>query len=114
MDKVKNEDSVEARPEVDFPSFVDRIYVGASPIVRDLTVKAKGTPCFAVACEATIEGKTLPCDVVTWNPYEEASPGDLPPPAFKEFVCVEPGLVAKDHVLPPQGIAELSQTIIPV
>jgi len=114
QDKVKNTEEVEKRPENDFPSFTDRIYVGEAPIVRDLIVKTKGAPCFATLCEASIDGKTMPCDVVTWNPYEEASPGDLPPPAFKEFVCVEPGLVAKEHELAPKGVAELSQTIIPI
>merc|ERR1712151_1123314 len=115
IDKTKGgEQSVESRHEVDFPSFTDRVYMGDAPIVRDLTVKCGDRTNFASSCEASIDGRVLPCDVVVWNPYEEASPGDLPPPAFKEFVCVESGLVANMQELPIAGRAELSQTIIPV
>eukprot|EP00933_Yihiella_yeosuensis_P033428 TRINITY_DN27133_c0_g1_i1.p1 TRINITY_DN27133_c0_g1~~TRINITY_DN27133_c0_g1_i1.p1 ORF type:complete len:298 (+),score=54.62 TRINITY_DN27133_c0_g1_i1:71-964(+) len=107
-------------PDVVLPSFTDRIYLGESAAEKDLLVGRKGgAPCFAVSNKAEIDHKggireTLPCDVVIWNPYEEASPGDLPPPAFKQFVCVEPGMVAKLHELGPGKVADLSQKIMPL
>ncbi|CAE7906887.1 unnamed protein product [Symbiodinium necroappetens] len=77
---------------------------------------------YAVCNEGSISGKLMPIEIVVWNPYEEASPGDLPPPAFKEFVCVEPGLIGRTaddqflekHELPAKAEACLSQKIIPM
>jgi len=115
IDKAANDaKAVETRADVNLPSFTDRIYIGEAPIVRDLIIKQAGSSCFALTCAANMDGKTTPCDVVVWNPYAEKSPGDLPPPAFNEFVCVEPGLVDRMHQLAPKARAELSQTIIPV
>merc|ERR1711907_828420 len=67
---------------------------------------------YEVSNEAKIGGSAQACDVVVWNPYEEASPGDLPPPAFKNFVCVEPGMVSDFRELAPQASAELSQKVV--
>jgi len=112
-DKVKNEEGLlEDRAEIDFQSFTDRVYEGATPSLKSLVVKSAAAPVFAVTCEARAGGETTACDVVLWNPYEEASPGDLPVPAFKEFICVEPGLVAKFHELAPGAVTELSQNIM--
>jgi glucose-6-phosphate 1-epimerase len=105
----------ESAPEIVLPSFTDRVYMGTAPGAKDVTIGAKedSSAMFAVINEAVIAGEVHPCDVVVWNPYEEASPGDLPPPAFKNFVCVEPGLVSKPYELPTKAVAELSQMIIP-
>lgn len=114
-DKVTGGDpKVETNAEVVLPSFTDRIYAGEAPIAKDVTVKCGGKPIFAVVHEAKVAGEAKACDIVVWNPYVEASPGDLPPPAFKEFICVEPGLVSAMHALPAGAAAELSQKIIPV
>jgi D-hexose-6-phosphate mutarotase len=101
-------------PMVLFPKFTDRVYVAADPGARDVAIVKKngGETMYAVVNEASIGGTPQPCDVVTWNPYEEASPGDLPPPAYKTFVCVEPGMVNKFYPLEPQKTAELSQKIM--
>lgn len=115
VDKVAGgETTKETTNEIRFPSFTDRIYIGEAPVAKDVTVRCKGVPIFAVVNEARVAGDVKPCDVVIWNPYEEASPGDLPPPGFKEFVCVEPGLVNEMYELPAKANAQLSQKIIPV
>merc|ERR1719436_1248261 len=105
----------ETAPQILLPSFTDRVYVGKKPGAKDVTIAKKdGAAMFAVFNEGTIAGEAQPCDVVVWNPYEEASPGDLPPPAFKNFICVEPGLVSRPYELPSSATAELSQKIIPM
>lgn len=116
VDKVAGgETKVESNREVIFPSFTDRIYAGDAPMAKDVTVKdAGGRGLFGVVNEASVGGEQKAVDMVIWNPYEEASPGDLPVPAFKEFVCVEPGLVNSFAGLPPSCSAELSQKIIPL
>lgn len=71
-----------------------------------MTIVQNGSAAYAVSNEGRIAGRAEPVEVVVWNPYEEKSPGDLPPPAFKvgfyiywrarqEFVCVEPGLIGQ-------------------
>lgn len=115
VDKVAGgETKKENEPKIVFPSFTDRVYIGNEAEAKHVTIAQKGGgTLFVVKNEARIEGEVKPCDVVVWNPYEEASPGDLPPPAFKNFVCVEPGLVSKMSELPPKASAELSQIILP-
>lgn len=112
QDKVKNTTGVDGDAALKFPSFTDRVYVGETPSVKSVFVNNGAAPIWAVTCEARKENATAACDVVAWNPYEEASPGDLPPPAFKEFVCIEPGLVANMHELAPGGKVELSQNLM--
>lgn len=117
VDKAAGGDTkVEQSDEIAVPSFVDRIYI-ASGLGRacDVVVRtSKGTPVAMTINEGRIRGELQPCDVVVWNPYESNSPADLPPPAFKEFVCVEPGLVNEFQSLDPNELAELSQRIIPL
>merc|ERR1712190_519200 len=95
-------------------SFTDRVYVCAEAEAKPVTIAKKGgAALFDITNEARIDGKAKPCDVVVWNPFEEASPGDLPPPAFKNFVCVEPGLVSNFKELGPTSSASLYQMIWP-
>lgn len=110
------------------PSFTDNVYIGpaASPSEKDVIILVETRPklpcrraaaprlTFSTANGASIDGSPLPCDVVVWNPYASASPGDLPPPAYKSFVCVEPGLVAESHRLLPRATAAIWQKIVPV
>lgn len=115
VDKVAGgEKKKETNTDIDFPSFTDRIYVGEAPLAKDVVVKSGETGLCAVVNEALINGTPKAVDVVIWNPYEEASPGDLPPPAYKEFVCVEPGLVDTTHELASGSVATLSQKLIPM
>jgi glucose-6-phosphate 1-epimerase len=126
IDKVKGgEEALQEASNVEFPSFTDRVFASCplkdGKLPKAINLKADGK----ILCEcingARFSAEDNPdklvdaesIDVVCWNPYEEASPGDLPPPAFKNFVCVEPGLVSKFYELPPKAVAELSQTIIP-
>jgi len=67
---------------------------------------------FSITNNAFLGGEQQPCDIVVWNPYKDASPADLPPPAFRRFVCVEPGLVATQHQLAPHARAIVSQKIV--
>jgi len=116
VDKVAGgEIKKDSDPEIVLPSFTDRVYVATESGPKNVVVGAKGggAPWFELINEARIAGEATPCDVVVWNPYEEASPGDLPPPAFLNFVCVEPGLVNEMHQLAPKATAELSQKITP-
>jgi len=115
-DKVADETKHETETQILLPKFTDRVYLaGKLCAAKDVMIEKKdGGAIFAITNEASIGGKTNPCDIVVWNPYEEASPGDLPPPAFKTFVCVEPGLVARMYDLEPGAIAELKQKIIPL
>lgn len=115
IDKVAGgETKKQEEAEILLPSFTDRVYIGDAPEAKVVNVAGKGggARLFEITNEATIAGEVKPCDVVVWNPYEEASPGDLPPPAFKNFVCVEPGLVSDFSELAPKAIAELSQTVV--
>jgi glucose-6-phosphate 1-epimerase len=114
IDKVANgEKKEEAEPEILLPSFTDRVYTSTVAEPKDVTVAYKGgADIYEIKNEAKIAGAVQPCDVVVWNPYKEASPGDLPPPAFKNFVCVEPGLVSEFQELQAKAQAELSQTIV--
>merc|ERR1712037_117836 len=110
--KVDNTTKTEGAPHIELASFTDRVYLGAALGAKDVLVGSKAGACVAVTVnEAAVAGQAVPCDVVVWNPYEDKSPGDLPPPAFKEFVCVEPGMVGKFYELAPGASAELSQKI---
>jgi len=117
IDKVAGgETKEETEDQIVLPSFTDRVYVGTEAEAKVVTIHAdKGAEpaLFELINEANVAGEVKPCDVVVWNPYEGASPGDLPPPAFKNFVCVEPGLVSDFSELAPAASAELSQTIVP-
>jgi glucose-6-phosphate 1-epimerase len=101
IDKVAGgENKLETEESIILPSFTDRVYTGTKAEPKDVTVARKGgAASFKITNESRIADAVQPCDVVVWNPYEEASPGDLPPPAFRNFVCVEPGLVSKFHDL---------------
>lgn len=116
VDKLdEGKSKIEDNADVLLPKFTDRVYLGDSalPVEKDVTICNKaGATGFFVVNGATIGGDSTPCDVVVWNPYEEASPSDLPPPAFKNFICVEPGLVAKAHELTPGKEAVVSQKIM--
>lgn len=116
VDKVdEGKEKLQEDADIHLPKFTDRVYMGdlTFPLEKDVVICNKaGATAFFVCNGATIGGENQPCDVVVWNPYEEASPGDLPPPAFKNFVCVEPGLVNKAHELQPSKHAVVSQKII--
>jgi len=114
LDKVdEGKEKVEDNEKIVLPAFTDRVYLGSDPASVKVTIESKDAAFADTACGAIICGEQKPVDVVVWNPYEVASPGDLPPPAFKNFICVEPGLVSKLHELPAGETAELSQTIYP-
>lgn len=121
-DKVAGgEPQEEAREQVDVPSYTDRIYLASEPGAKEVSILSKGTALYKSVNSATPnlggrahEDASSPCDVVLWNPFPEASPGDLPPPAFRGFVCVEPGLVGKFQDLAPKAAMELCQTIVPL
>lgn len=122
LDKVSGDGAKEeSRDKVDLPAFTDSVYLNKAPGPKEVTISTKGgVPLYTTICSATMRaGAQLhpdtgkPCDVVVWNPYEGASPGDLPPPAFRNFVCVEPGLVGEVHDLPAKRSVELEQVIIP-
>jgi glucose-6-phosphate 1-epimerase len=115
LDKVDGGKSkLQDTPVIHLPSFTDRVYIGEGAGDADASIGTKdGRVLDWVSNSATVAGAARPCDVVVWNPYEEASPGDLPPPAFKGFVCVEPGLVADFHELQPTQVAVVSQKVLP-
>lgn len=108
----------ESEARVVLPSFTDRIYFdpSAALVPKDVVIASKGGAggAYVVSNGASIGGAPRPVDIVVWNPYVEASPGDLPPPAFETFVCVEPGLVATAHELAPGFEATVSQSIMPI
>eukprot|EP00931_Biecheleriopsis_adriatica_P051685 TRINITY_DN30007_c0_g1_i1.p1 TRINITY_DN30007_c0_g1~~TRINITY_DN30007_c0_g1_i1.p1 ORF type:complete len:320 (+),score=62.32 TRINITY_DN30007_c0_g1_i1:137-1096(+) len=115
VDKVAGgEMQEEKESEIVLPSFTDRVYVGTNAGPQRAKIAGKGEGAFIADTvqAASIGSETVPVDVVVWNPYEEASPGDLPPPAFKNFVCVEPGMVSDFRELAPNSTAKLSQKII--
>lgn len=114
--------------DLTLPSFTDRVHVGPTDqrgAEKDVLILSRGPsrlgclspqPLRAVAAttnSARLMGEAVPCDVVVWNPHAAASPPDLPPPAYRHFVCVEPGLVAAHHALPAGGQALIGQKIVP-
>lgn len=118
IDKVSGGDTkTESEEKVVLPDFTDRVYINPSEAAGEVKITGEADSLlYTVVNAATTQdgtSKPTPCDVVVWNPYEGASPGDLPPPAYKDFVCVEPLLVNATHKLGPKQSAELSQTIIP-
>ncbi|CAE7195793.1 unnamed protein product [Symbiodinium pilosum] len=127
LDKVKGGEKAIEAADVELPSFTDRVYTGGKDVgsgdgAKDVTIGQRGGGAmYAVCNQGTIAGAPMPIEIVVWNPYEQASPGDLPPPAFKEFICVEPGLIGRTaddfvekHELPAKAEACLSQKIIPM
>ena len=105
----------EEEPDVTLPTFTDRVYIAPvdAPEEKDVLIGTKsGEMTFAVTNAARINGAPEPVDIVVWNPYADASPGDLPPPSYEKFVCLEPGLVAAHKTLAPGAVAELSQKMV--
>mmetsp|Transcript_96773 Transcript_96773/g.230311 ORF Transcript_96773/g.230311 Transcript_96773/m.230311 type:complete len:303 (+) Transcript_96773:1-909(+) len=127
LDKAKDGAKADQVADVELPAFTDRVYVGGKDLAggnaaKDVAIVHKGSaaPC-AISNEGCVNGAPKPIEIVVWNPYEEKSPGDLPPPAYKEFVCVEPGLLGQMgddfvemHDLPAGAEASISQKIIPM
>mmetsp|Transcript_97883 Transcript_97883/g.272350 ORF Transcript_97883/g.272350 Transcript_97883/m.272350 type:complete len:295 (-) Transcript_97883:111-995(-) len=105
----------EAREQVVVEGYTDSVYLNTDPAPKEVTIVAKGgEPLYKLSHTAKLSGAERPCDIVVWNPHEEKSPGDLPVPAYQNFVCVEPGLVGQAHELQPGATAEVSQSIFPV
>lgn len=112
-------------PDFNIPSYFDRVYLSGEMVAgsasKDVVIINKDAPGISTCNEGRINGAPMPVEVVVWNPYEVKSPGDLPVPAYKEFVCVEPGLIGhvtdggwvEKHLLPEGATAELSQKIMP-
>jgi len=139
VDKVEhNEVKEQVELDVVLPTFTDRVFRGDNALVvskgipsrKDVLIYASGPNrlslcapflstvlppekrlAFCVSNSATIGGRAQACDVVVWNPYPDASPADLPPPAWRNFVCVEPGLVDESHTLAAQQEAVIGQHI---
>lgn len=113
IDKVAGgERKKETEVDILVPSFTDRVYLGEAASTKDVLLTQRGgSALFAISNSAQIADESKPCDVVVWNPYEGASPGDLPVPSFKQFICIEPGLVGSTFELPTAQYAELEQRI---
>merc|ERR1712137_177162 len=114
VDKVAGGEVIEEKEtQVVFPSFTDRIYLGMEEVGEKAVRITKGDgDIFAVTNMAATELGPVPVDVVVWNPFEVASPGDLPVPAYKNFVCVEPGMVGRMYTLEANQSAYVMQKII--
>lgn len=100
---------------------VDKIYLekpGAKPIPSPLHISAQEGPMrvykTASKGKMDMEYKTeVPVDVVFWNPWidKAKSLADLPDLAYKNFVCVEPGIVQGWITLCPGESLTLSQIL---
>lgn len=112
LDKATGEKGFEDNASVDLPSHTDRVYIGSSPVAKDINIFSHNLLAASIS-EARIDTALQPIDIVVWNPYEK-SPSDLPVPHYRRFVCVEPGLVSKFYDLQPGKIAEISQKIVPM
>merc|ERR1712107_703864 len=114
VDKANGDEHTEEAQAVTLPSYTDRVYVGASTGDKDAAILSGNVKTAVSISRGWISTSgNQPSDIVVWNPYVEKSPGDLPPPAFREFVCVEPGLVSKVYDLAAGAHAELTQKILP-
>eukprot|EP01065_Artemidia_motanka_P036592 TRINITY_DN44561_c0_g1_i1.p1 TRINITY_DN44561_c0_g1~~TRINITY_DN44561_c0_g1_i1.p1 ORF type:complete len:308 (+),score=58.73 TRINITY_DN44561_c0_g1_i1:70-993(+) len=119
IDKVDG-GAVKTESDPAFPvlRFVDRIYKGTVPW-KMVTLKTDaGAKFCSIMSQAALTSEdgtrtALNPDIVVWNPNVEASPGDLPPPAWKTMLCVEPGLVSKTYEIPPEHSMVLEQTLLP-
>lgn len=117
VDKVAGgEVKEETQDQIVLPSFTDRIYLGTeeagSTGEKAVRITKGDGGIFAVMNKAATELGPAPVDVVVWNPYEVASPGDLPVPAYKNFVCVEPGMVGRMYTLEANHCAHVMQKIV--
>lgn len=115
-------DKVPGKPErgeenddvLELPERTDRIYEAKNPY-KNLKVTDGDDSTIDINVMISVQGGTrgvkYPADIVVWNPYPEASPDDLPLPHYKNFVCVEPGLVRKQYEIPPEATIKIAQTL---
>ncbi len=104
LDNLKSKQSfVDQRALATISEEVDRIYCDAPDIIEVLEHEI---------LSMTIEKNQMP-DAVLWNPWAEKSKGmsDLAPDAYRRFVCVECGAIAKPIVLNPGEVFSASMSL---
>lgn len=118
LDKTSADTSVlntEDRAAVDFKLFTDRVYLNVSSpsegkgiqvSTGDGTIQVEGRALWK-------DGNQIPSDTVVWNPWEEKAKGmgDFDDDGYLKMLCIEPGLVADFHLLPPGGQVSLVQSL---
>ena len=92
---------VDVSDELTIGGECDRVYTALHPEhVPDIVLKSDGVVFAEVVKHAHLKGGmdtiALPVDVVVWNPWNEKNQQmrDLHPGAFRQYVCVEPGIVS--------------------
>eukprot|EP01039_Chlorochromonas_danica_P007919 gene7919-8736_t len=107
LDKVRsNERGVESRRVISIAEEVDRVYLRSSSSakenpVRINVVQVKGEDVFTVESSASLSRadscEQVDVDRVLWNAWVERNRAiaDLHDGAYKEYVCIEPGLVSQ-------------------
>ena len=96
---------------------VDRIYLHPDdhPVVEHvtlndtMTIEAAGQ----VVEHDSVDAVVLPVSCVVWNPGSAKAAGmsDFGTDEYQDMVCVEPGIIGHQPLLPPKGQARFSQTI---
>ncbi len=82
----------------------------AGPAFSRVTVRRRGAKSSGGGGEGEGEEEEVPVDVVVWNPgaARAAAIADLGPEDWREYVCVEPGRVAKGTA--PSGLLQPGAT----
>lgn len=107
--------NLDVRAQADIKEFTDRVYVN---------VNARNNTPIVVKCptgDIVVHGSAyfndpanvIPSDTVMWNPWAEKAKGmgDFDDDGYNKMLCIEPGLIADFHVLPPASEMGLVQVL---
>lgn len=113
VDKLTIEDDalVEKKDVLTIKEEVDRVY--QSLLSETIEIRDDEHRRIRITNSASTGKRSIPCDVVFWNPWIAKSKrlSDLNDEGYKDFVCVEPGLVSRVHTVEPEAEFVLTQVI---
>lgn len=93
----------------------DRVYLHPEehPVVH-ATIHTGGSTVLKLEGAGQVDDSPSTVSAVVWNPgpAKSASMSDFDDEEYKEMICVEPGMIGHQPLLPPGAQARLSQSII--
>ena len=92
--------------ELQLAGEVDRVYAAPAADAVEVAGGRDGRA-VRVTRAASVDGARVLSDVVVWNPAADrcATMADLSADSWTQFICIEPGRVANESVLPGGGLA---------